>query len=68
LPRYYFDLRFPDRVHDDSDGTDFPHDSAALDYAKRIIAELKAAGGYDDPGLVMLVRKDESGTVASIPC
>ena len=35
-------------------------DQAALDYACDLVRQLKKAGGYDDPGLVVLVR-DERG-------
>jgi Domain of unknown function (DUF6894) len=60
MPRYFFDLCFPDRTDDDPGGTVLPDDGAALIYANRIIGELKEAGGYDEPGLVMSIRKEDS--------
>ncbi len=35
-------------------------------YAERIIRELKEAGGYDDPGL-MIVKDDTGKVIHSIP-
>ena len=43
-----------------------PDDGAAVIYANRIIGELKEAGGYDDPGLVMIIRKE--GSESEIRC
>jgi hypothetical protein len=63
----FFDLRFPDRTDDDEGGAVFTGDGAAVIYANRIIGELKEAGGYDEPGLLMIVRKDASQKEISIP-
>ncbi len=43
------------------------NDGAALIYANRIIGELKEAGGYDEPGLVIIIRKDGSATETLLP-
>jgi hypothetical protein len=67
LPRYFFALRWSDKVHDDTDGTVLSGADAAYAYAKRIIGELKEAGGYDDPGLTMVVMGDNGDTIHSIP-
>ncbi len=67
MPRYFFDLRFPDRTDEDSAGTVLSDDGAALIYANRIIGELKEAGGYDEPGLVIIIRKDGSATETLLP-
>ncbi|MGB7098145.1 MAG: hypothetical protein WBD95_05160 [Xanthobacteraceae bacterium] len=67
MPRYFFILRVPGAPdHDDSDGTDLPRDASALDYAKRVIRELKQAEGYDDPNLTMIVKDDTQRLVVSI--
>jgi hypothetical protein len=42
-------------------------DAAALNYACSMIRELKASGGYDDPGLVIEVRNEMRQMVLSIP-
>jgi hypothetical protein len=60
MPLYYFLIEFADRQHGDDEGTWLPDDAAAQGHALRIIRELKEGGGYDDTGLVMIVR-DESG-------
>ncbi len=67
MPRYFLDLRFPDRTDDDEGGAVFTDDGAAVIYADRIIGELKEAGGYDEPGLLMIVRKEASQKEISIP-
>jgi hypothetical protein len=64
--RYFFVIRWPDRNDDDGEGTLFLSRSAARAYAERIIRELKEAGGYDDPGL-MIVKDDTGKVIHSIP-
>jgi Domain of unknown function (DUF6894) len=62
--RFYFVIRWPGgSLDDDNEGTELPDEEAALAYARRIIRELKDAGGYDDPGLTMIVQ-DATGNVA----
>ena len=65
--RYFFILQWPDHQHDDPHGTDFPNDKAAQNYAKRIVRELKQAGGYDDPNLKMIVKDADGDVVHIIP-
>jgi hypothetical protein len=67
LSRYYFDIRWPDREHDDPHGTALPNDEAAYEYAIRAIRELKGGGGYDEPGLKMVVRNADDKSIFSIP-
>ncbi len=70
MPRYYFHIEGPghdDHVGHDPNGTDFPTDTSAFDYAKRIIRELREAGGYDDPGLTMLVKSESGNTIFAVP-
>ena len=64
---YYFDIRGYSDIHDDRGGTLMPNDEAALAYARRIIRELREAGGYDDPALTLMVRNCAGKTVYSIP-
>lgn len=42
-------------------------DQAALDYACDLVRQLKKAGGYDDPGLVVLVRDERGRLIFWIP-
>jgi hypothetical protein len=58
---------FRTEPNDDEGGAVFTGDGAAVIYANRIIGELKEAGGYDEPGLLMIVRKDASQKEISIP-
>jgi len=70
MPRYYFHIDGPDHHRDlghDPNGTLFPADEPALDYARRIIRELKSAGGYDGAGLTMIVKSETDQTVFAIP-
>jgi hypothetical protein len=65
--RYFFVIQWPDNQHDDPTGTTFSSDSAAGNYAMRVIRELKFGGGYDDPGLTMVVKDDSGRIVFSVP-
>ena len=64
---YYFDIQGYGEERDDRGGTLMPNDEAALAYARRIIRELRNAGGYDDPALTIIVRNAVGETVYSIP-
>jgi hypothetical protein len=44
-----------------------PSDDAALAYGRRIIRELREAGGYDAPGLTMIVRDAGGEAIFLIP-
>jgi hypothetical protein len=67
--RYFFDLDGPDE--DDNctggDGTRLPNDDAALDYANRVIKELKETGAYNDPAWHMVVKDENGDIVFRIP-
>jgi hypothetical protein len=68
MPRYYFIIRKPNETdHDDPGGTDLPCDTDALDYANRIIHELKQGGGYGERSTAMIVKTDASRVVFIIP-
>jgi hypothetical protein len=67
MPRYFFSIRSTDSEDHDEDGIELPNDAAALDYACRIVRELKANGGYDDPRMVVQVQNERQQTVLSIP-
>jgi hypothetical protein len=68
VPRYFFVLEGPgDERHEDDGGTVLPDKPSAVAYANRIMGELKAAGGYDDPGWVLIVKDEAGETIASLP-
>ncbi len=64
--RYFFILEGPEGMSDDdANGTALPNDAAAMEYAARIVGELKDAGGYSDPALKLIV-KDSAGKVVHL--
>jgi hypothetical protein len=67
LRRYFFVIEWPDRKHEDLFGTLFSSDRDARDYAARVIRELKEAGEYDDPGLIMVVENAKREPIFTIP-
>ena len=67
MNRYFFVVVGPDQPHDDEVGTPLADDCAALGYARRIIRELKDAGGYDDPRLAMIVQSELRQPLFTIP-
>jgi Domain of unknown function (DUF6894) len=60
--RYYFAVHGGDWQDDDSEGTLLASEIEAAAYARRVIRELKEAGGYDEPNLSMVV-KDHTGRI-----
>jgi len=56
MPRYYFDVRWPDRKDDDETGMVLADDAAARDHAEDLIREMKEGNGHD-PGLTIVVAK-----------
>jgi hypothetical protein len=64
---YYFDIRSYGEQLDYRGGTLMADDDAALAYARRMITELRQAGGYNDPALTLIVRNSAGKTVYSLP-
>jgi len=56
VQQYFFDVRSSDHEDDDRDGTLLSDNAAALNYADRLIRELKEGGRYNDPNLMVIVR------------
>ena len=67
MTRYFFVVVGLDDPHEDDIGTLLPDDGAAEAYARRIIRELKEAGGYDDPRLAMIVLSELQQALFTIP-
>jgi hypothetical protein len=65
--RYYFGLRRSGHEDHDANGTLLSDDAAALNYADRLIRQLKDAGGYSDPNLMVIVRDGMKKVVLSVP-
>jgi hypothetical protein len=67
VQRYFFDVRSSDHEDDDTNGTLLSDNAAALNYADRLIRELKEGGRYNDPNLMVVVRDGMKKVVLSIP-
>jgi hypothetical protein len=67
MPRYFFTIRGTAGEKDDPHGTILPNDAAAFSSAERTIAELQKEEGYDDPGMIMIVRNHTHQMVWWIP-
>ena len=51
----------------DEEGTLLPDDAAALDYACRIVRELRANDGYDDPRMAVRVQNVDGRWCSQYP-
>ena len=67
MTRFFFSMNGPNQDYEDCDGIDLPDGYTALSYAKRIVCELKEAGGYGDHRLKLVVQNDRRATIFSIP-
>ena len=67
VQRYFFGVRWSDHEDDDPSGAVLSDNAAALNYADRLIRELKEGGRYDDPNLMVIVRDEMKTVVLSIP-
>jgi hypothetical protein len=67
MPEYLFAVRRSDQEHQDERATALDDIAAALDHACRMVRELRANGGYDDPDLQVTVRNEMRQIVLSIP-
>jgi hypothetical protein len=67
MPRYRFILQWSDKAQGDEHGTHLPDHDAACEYAHRVVRELKEDGGYNEPGLRMIVRDTNGKLIRSIP-
>ena len=67
MPQYFFKIRGAEHASNDDEDARFDDDAAALEHACRIVRELKASGGYDDPRLVVDVTNEVGGRVLSVP-
>jgi hypothetical protein len=65
--RYFFVLQGVDWQHTDPHGTLLWSDADALAYARRIVRELREAGGYDDPQLKLIVRNSKDDVIHIVP-
>ncbi len=68
MPRYFFTIQALNRnVEDDPSGMILPNITAALSQAEHMIIKLQKESGYDDPGLMMLVKDETRQTILFLP-
>jgi hypothetical protein len=67
VQRYFFGVRWSDHEDDDPNGTLLSDNAAALNYADRLIREMKGGGRCCDPNLMVIVRDETKKVVLSIP-
>jgi hypothetical protein len=67
VQRYFFGVRWSDHEDDNPNGALLSDNAAALNYADRLIRELKERGRYNDPNLMVIVRDGMKKVVLSIP-
>ena len=67
LSWYFFVIRWAGEENDDPPGASYPSDAEARTHAHSVIRELKASGGYDEPGLTIIVKNDAGESVFTIP-
>ena len=66
MPRYFFTLEAKDRRDPDTTGTVFPDPKAAIQYANRIVRELKEDGDYAESGATLVVLNEARETLFEI--
>ena len=62
VQRYFFGVRWSDHEDNDPNGALLSDNAAALNYADRLIRELKERGRYNDPNLMVIVRDGMKGS------
>ena len=62
MPRYFFELAYPDRTISDPRGTVVPSDEAAIAAARNVIDALLAEREPEDPNPTIVV-KNEAGEI-----
>lgn len=67
MPQYFFKIRGAEVGHNDEISAALHDDAAALDHACLMVQQLRAAGGYDNPGLVVDVLNELGTRVLSVP-
>jgi hypothetical protein len=60
MPRYFFVVTYADHQIDDPDGTLLPADTVAIEYARRIINDLREERRPEEPGIAV---KNAAGEV-----
>ena len=67
MPRYFFELVYPDRIIDDDRGTVVPSDEAAIGAARTIIDDLLEDCGPGQPRPIIVVRNEAGEVIYQFP-
>ena len=67
MPRYFFLLACPDQEIDDPHGVIAPSDEAAIEAARKVIDELLAERGPEDPNPTIIVKNEAGEVIDRLP-
>ena len=67
MPRYFFVVTYADHQIDDPDGTLLPADTAAIEYARRIINDLREERRPEEPEPSIAVKNAAGEVIYRFP-
>jgi hypothetical protein len=67
MPRYFFILAYPDQEIGNPRGVIVPSDEAAIEAARKVIDELLAERGPDDPNPTIVVKNEADEIIYRYP-
>jgi hypothetical protein len=67
MRRYFFTVTYPDQEIDDPDGTLLPSETAAIEYARRVIDDLREDHKSEDSRPTIIVKDDAGEVVYRFP-
>ena len=67
MPRYFFILAYPDQEIGDPHGVIAPSDEAAIAAARKVIDELLAECGPEDPNPTIIVKNEADEVIYRFP-
>jgi hypothetical protein len=67
MPRYYFIIAYPDQEIGDPYGTLLPNDATSIEYARRVINDLREDLRPEDPAPAIVVKNAAGEVVFRFP-
>jgi hypothetical protein len=67
MPRYFFLLAYPDQEIGDPHGVIAPSDETAIEAARKVIDELLAERGPEDPNPTIVVKNEAGEVIYRLP-
>ena len=67
MPRYFFLLAYPDQEIGDPQGVIAPSDETAIEAARKVIDELLADRGPEDPNPTIIVKNEVGEVIYRFP-